>query len=307
MKTVPLVAVAGVPQPGWVHILTSWTFQPLVLVPLVAAGWLYVAGVRRVAERYPRAPWPLHRTVWFFCGLAVTFFALESPIDIYANLFLWVHMIQHLLLMNMVPIFVLLAAPVTLALRASSTQTRKTRLLPILRSRPVKVLSYPLVAWALFAGAVVFTHFSPLYELALQNQWVHDLEHVIYLSAGLLYWWPVVGLDPSPWRLSYPVRLLYVFLAGPVNTFTALAIYSAGVVLYPHYAEIPRSWGPSPLTDQHWGGAIMWVAGDMMLLIAVIVLALAWMRHDEAEAVRIDARLDAEDARRARLGDAVEP
>src|SRR5262249_7660760 len=157
--------------------------------------------------------------------------------DVYAGVFFWVHMIQHLLLMNVVPVCILLSAPITLALRASSPETRKRRLLPILRSRPVKVLSFPLVAWGLFAAVMIVTHFSPLYEAALQNQWVHDFEHLLYLSAGLLFWWPVVGLDPSPWRLSFPVRLLYVFLAGPVNTFTALAIYSTGVVLYPHYTE----------------------------------------------------------------------
>jgi putative copper resistance protein D len=131
---------------------------------------------------------------------------------------------------------------------------------------------------------------------------VHDVEHLVYLSTGLLFWWPVVGLDPSPWRMAHPVRLLYVFLAGPVNTFTALAIYSATEVLYPHYTQVPRSWGPSPLTDQHWGGALMWIVGDLMLLTAVVAVALAWMRHDMMEAARIDARLDAEAAREARRG-----
>ena len=125
-----LLAAVAVPQPGWTHILTAWTFQPLVLVPLVASAWLYLSGVRRVDARYPLVHWPVHRTAWFLSGLGVVFLALESPIDIYANVFLWVHMIQHLLLMNIVPIFILLSAPITLALRASSTETRKRRLLP---------------------------------------------------------------------------------------------------------------------------------------------------------------------------------
>ena len=107
--------------------------------------------------------------------------------------------------------------------------------------------------------------------------------------------------------MSYPVRLLYVFMAAPVNTFTALAIFSASGILYPHYADVVRSWGPSPLTDQHWGGALMWISGDLVLLVAVTALALAWMRHDQQEAVRIDARLDREQEaaeRAARLGPA---
>jgi putative membrane protein len=294
-----LVAATTVPEPGWSHILTAWTLQPQVLIPVLAFAWMYAVGVRAVARKYPRAPWPRSRVAWFMSGLAVMGLALVSPIDVYAEVFLWVHMIQHLLLLSVVPAFLLLGAPVTLLLRASSVETRRRRILPVLRSAPVKFISNPIVAWILFAAAMVATHFSPLYEEALVHPWVHVLEHVIYLTTGLLFWWPVVGLDPSPWRLSHPVRLLYVFLAGPVNTFTALAIYSAGTVLYPHYAAVPRSWGPSPLTDQHWGGALMWIVGDLMLLTAVILVALDWMRHDAMEAARIDARLDAEAARQA--------
>ena len=300
-EAVTLVSAAAVPEPGWSHVLTAWTFQPLVVVPLVAAAWLYLAGVRRVAERYPLVPWPIHRTAWFLSGLAILGLALESPVDIYSNVFLWVHMIQHLLIMNFVAISILLAAPITLALRASSTETRRRWLHPILQSRPVKVLSYPLVTWLLFGFVLVVAHFTPLYERSLEHQWIHDLEHMLFLAGGLLFWWPIVGLDPSPWRLPHPLRILYAFLAIPVNTFVALAIYSSQIVLYGYYSQVPRTWGPSPLTDQHWAGAIMWLAGDMMLMAAVIVVALGWMKHDEAEARRIDARLDAEEARRAAL------
>jgi cytochrome c oxidase assembly factor CtaG len=301
---VTFAAAQTVPEPGWAHVLSAWTLQPQLLIPVLAAGWLYIVGVRKIARRYPRAPWPRARTAWFLSGLAVLLVSLMSPIDVYAEVFLWVHMIQHLLLISVVPPLLLLGAPVTLLLRASSAATRRRRILPVLRSAPVKFISHPVVAWSLFAAAMVVTHFSPLYEAALEHPWVHSLEHLIYLTAGLLFWWPVVGLDPSPWRMGHPVRLLYVFLAGPVNTFTALAIYSAGTVLYAHYAQVPRSWGPSPLTDQHWGGALMWIVGDLMLLTAVILVALDWMRHDTAEAARIDARLDAEAARREQAGTA---
>jgi cytochrome c oxidase assembly factor CtaG len=304
---VPVFAAQVLPQPGLGHMLTSWAFEPLVLVPIVASGWLYLSGVRRVARRYPRRPWPRGRTIWFVTGLVLMLVALASPIDVYAQDFLWVHMIQHILLTAMVPPALLLGAPVTLALRSSEPGFRRRVLLPVLHSWPVKVLSHPLVAWGLFAAAIVGSHFSPLYEAALENQAVHALEHVLYLGTGLLFWWPVVGLDPGPWRMPHPVRLLYVFMAGPVNTFTALAIYSSGTLLYPHYGQVLRAWGPSPLTDQRWGGALMWIAGDLVLLTAVVAAALAWMRHDQAEAVRIDARLDAEAARRALAGEPVRP
>ncbi|HEY1332477.1 MAG TPA: cytochrome c oxidase assembly protein [Actinomycetota bacterium] len=299
---IPLAATTYVPAPGWWHVLTAWTFAPFVVVPIAAAAGLYLAGARRVGDLYPRSPWPQRRVAWFLSGLALLVLVLNSPIDVYAGIFLWVHMIQHVVLMTLAPVCLLLGAPITLALRASTPATRRRWLLPILHSRPVKVLTFPVVSWALFAAAMVFTHFSPLYEAALQSPWVHVGEHAIYLSTGLLFWWPVVGLDPGAWRLSFPARLFYVFLAAPVNTFTALAIFSATDVLYPHYLLVARTWGPSPLTDQHWGGALMWIAGDLILLGSVTILALAWMRHDQLEAARIDARLDREEeaAQRAR-------
>jgi putative copper resistance protein D len=184
--------------------------------------------------------------------------------------------------------------PVTLALRASASRARRRVVLRIVHSGPVRVLTHPLVAWTLFAGVMVGTHFSPLYEAALEHVWIHDLEHALYLASGLLFWWPMVGLDPSPWRMPHPLRLLYLFVAGPVNTFTALAIYSAKDLLYPFYATVQRSWGPTPLQDQQWAGALMWIVGDLILLISVVFAAAAWMRHDQAEAVRLDRRLDAE-------------
>ena len=211
-------------RPGVVDVLTAWRFDLPVVLPTVAAGTLYALGAMRVAARYPGAPWPTGRSTAFFGGLALILLALQSPVDVYSEVFLWVHMIQHLLLSMVVAPLLLLGAPITLALRASPSRARRRFLLPVLHSVPVVALSNPLVAWLLFAGVMVGAHFSPLYEAALENPWIHDVEHMLFLASGLLFWWPVVARDPSRWRMSHPVRLLYVIMAGPVNTFTALAI-----------------------------------------------------------------------------------
>src|SRR4029078_2593776 len=144
-----LAAAVAVPEPGWAHILTAWTLQPQLLIPLLAFALLYAMGVRLVNRRYPRSPWSRGRIAWFVAGLALMALALMSPIDVYAEVFLWVHMVQHLLLLSLVPPLLLLGAPVTLLLRASSAATRRRRILPILRSGPVKVISNPIVAWML--------------------------------------------------------------------------------------------------------------------------------------------------------------
>jgi putative copper resistance protein D len=284
--------------PTVLRVLTTWTFEPLVLVPLVAAGWLYLVGVRQVRRRFPANPWPADRTGWFVSGLVVLFVALESPVDGYSADLLLIHMIQHLLLSFIAAPLLVAGAPVTLSLRALSPSGRPRRtILHAVHSPPIRFITHPVVAWLLFAAAMVGTHFSPLYEAALEHQWIHDLEHMIFLGTALLFWYPVIGVDPSTWRMPYPLRLLYVILAGPVNTFTALAIYSSNDVLYPYYASLSRTWGPTPLSDQQMAGAVMWVCGDIALLIAVVLVAVAWMHQDQVEAERIDRRLDEEEAR----------
>ncbi len=209
-------------------------------------------------------------------------------------------MVQHLLLMFVAAPLLVASAPITLALRASSPSWRR-RLLAVLHSRPVRALTFPVVTWILFAAVNWGWHFSTLYDQALENDPLHYLQHASFLAVALLFWWPVVGADPSPWRLSHPVRLLYVFLALPQNSFLGVALLSASTVLYPHYVTNIRTWGPTPLEDQQLGGMLMWVAGDLAFLAGMAVVVVLWMRYEERRTVRIDARLAAE---RAARGDA---
>jgi putative copper resistance protein D len=157
----------------------------------------------------------------------------------------------------------------------------------------------------LFAVVMWATHFSPLFDLALENPAVHRFEHVLYLGAGLLFWWPVIGPDPSPWRMSPAVRVFYTGLQMPQNTFLALAIYMATTPLYSHYVTTVRPWRPTPLEDQQLAGGIMWVGGDIGFLTMVILLTWVWMRYEERRTVVVDRQLDAERAaireREARL------
>jgi putative copper resistance protein D len=162
----------------------------------------------------------------------------------------------------------------------------------------VHALAFPVVAWMLFAAVNWGWHFSVLYDQALENELLHYVQHATFLAAALLFWWPVVGADPSPWRLAHPVRLLYVFLAMPQNSFLGVALMSAGSVLYPHYVTNLRDWGPTPLEDQQLGGILMWVVGDVAFLAAMAVVVVMWMRYEERRTVRVDARLAADRAAR---------
>ena len=136
------------------------------------------------------------------------------------------------------------------------------------------------------------SHFSALYERSLQNEAVHGFEHLVYLGAALLFWWPVVGVDPSPSRLSHPARILYLFLSMPQTALLGLAIYEADHVLYPHYLLTTASVGVSTLGDQHAAGAIMWTTGMFFIVPALGFVLMDWLAREEREAARMDARLD---------------
>jgi cytochrome c oxidase assembly factor CtaG len=287
-----VIAHLGLPPrftPG--ALLTQWTFDPIALTLMVFSGVLYWIGLWRIRGSLPVFP---PSRVWaFYGGLAVCFFALLSPIDTYQDVSFSVHMAQHMLLMFVAAPLFALGTPVTLALRASGRAVRDRWLLPVLHSRVIRTLTAPVVAWVVFAVAQYVTHFTGFYELALQHEWVHALEHGLYIVAGVIFWWPVVGLDPSPKKLGFPARLLYLVAAMPLEAFLGVAILSAAHVLYPHYQHLPAPWGgAAALHDQNNAGSLMWVTGEVVNLVAVLCVAAAWFRHDEARQRRIEADLD---------------
>ncbi|MDQ5841041.1 MAG: cytochrome c oxidase assembly protein [Chloroflexota bacterium] len=281
------------PAPGWPETLLAWTIDPLPLLGVFGAALGYWWLVRRVERRHPRNPVPRTRHWAWMGGLAAVVAALLSPIETYSGALLTVHMGQHLLLQFVAAPLLLLAAPVTVLLRAVGPATRRG-LLIVLHSRLVRALTFPLLAWFLFAAVNWGWHLSDLYDLALEVEWVHYLQHLTLFGAALLFWFPVVGADPGPWRLPHPMRLFYLFLAMPQNSFLGVAILNAAGVLYPHYATTVRAWGPSPPVDQQAAGTLMWVWGDLALILAMFAVIAAWVRQEERRNDREEARLDAE-------------
>jgi putative copper resistance protein D len=295
----PVLAHGGVvpaAPPDVTSLLFGWSGDPLVWLPAIAALALWWMGIRRVNAAHPGNPVPRMRTVSWTLGVIAILFALDSGIERYDTTLFWVHMIQHLLLTLVAPPLLLNAGPITLLLRASSAETRRRWIFPFLHARVIRAISFPVVAWILFAGVMWVSHFSPLFDAALENEWLHRLEHALYLGSALLFWWPAIGPDPSPWPLRPAAKVLYVGLQMPQNTFLALAVYMSAVPLYAHYLTTGRTWGPTPLEDQQMAGAIMWVGGDMAFLAVVILLVAAWMRDDERRTVGEDRRLAAEEA-----------
>lgn len=294
--------LAPVPT-SWLDVLLAWQLEAHETLPLILVGLLYRYGVARVAREHPANPHPRWRAWAWYAGLVVLFVALQSPIGTYDTTLFSVHMVQHLLMAMVAAPLLALGAPITLLLRVASPRIRQRVILRVLHSWPLRLASFPVVAWVLFAGVMWATHFSGLYNAALDDPLAHFAEHALYLGTALLFWWPVVGADPSPWRMSHPLRIGYLLVGMPQSSFLGLAILSAPEPLYPHYATLSRDWGPTPLADQQLAGAIMWGGGDMLFLLAVILAVWVWLRAEEAEGRRADARLDRELARRARAAE----
>ena len=295
----PLVAAHGpVPHdpPTLATLALGWHVDPVVGGGLVAAVVAWFLIVRRVEQAHPGRGVPRARTAAFLGGLAVIAVALLSGIERYDTTLFSIHMVQHLLLMLVAAPLLALAAPVTQLLRVASPAWRR-RIVRLLHSGPLAALGHPVVAWVTFTLVMWISHFSPLFDAALENEAIHDAEHVIFLGAGLLFWWPVIGADPVRRRLSYPVRALYVLLQMPPSSFLGMLITFATGPLYPHYATLGSPYGIDALADQQLAGGIMWLGGDVIFIGAVLLAVAAWMRHEERHTIAAERRADAQRAR----------
>jgi putative membrane protein len=282
--------------PTAANLLLGWTFEPLPTIGILVTIWWWLRAVRRVDKAHPNNRVPRRRTVAFLAGMAALAFALLSGIDTYDTTQFSIHMVQHVLLMLVAAPLLALAAPVTLILRVSSAETRNRWVFPILHSRVVRFFGHPLVAWLMFTIMLWVVHFSPVFDAALEDPLVHDVEHVLFLTGALLFWWPAVALDPAPYRMSHPARIGYLFTQMTQNTFLAVVILNATVVLYPHYASLGEPWGVVALDDQQLAAGIMWIAGDAIFLTAILAVVAGWMGAEARNEARADRRAETERA-----------
>jgi cytochrome c oxidase assembly factor CtaG len=273
---------APLPPFGALDVVSRWQFAPVVTAFTVAAAGLYLWGVLRVRRRHPASPWPMWRTALFLGGLVVVVIATESGIGSYDDVLFWDHMVQHLLLLMVAPPLLVVGQPGTLLLHASRNPVH-TWAKRLLRSRVVSALTWPPFGAALYLVTIVGTHLTSFMNLVLTNSAAHDGEHALYLAAGYLYFLPLIGKEPIRWRVSYPSRIFLLFIAMPVDAFTGLVLGSEGSNPFPALARARPSWAPSPLTDVHTGGAVMWVGGAGIMFALVMVVFFAWSRETRGD------------------------
>jgi putative copper resistance protein D len=254
--------------------------------------------LRRRGDRW--SPW----RALAFCGAGQgsILVATCSSLGTYDDTLLSVHMAQHMVLSMVAPLFMALGAPVTLALRTLGPTPRRV-LLTGLHSRVAKVLTFPPVTFGLFVLTPWVLYFSGLYPATLRSDPLHDLMHLHFIVVGCLFFWPLVGLDPVPGRVSYPLRMLTMFATLPFHAFLGVTIMSMSTLIAGgYYPGLHRHWPPTPIRDQTVAGGILWGSGDIVGLVIFLVLFVQWVRESQREAVRVDRRLDREEAERRAAG-----
>ncbi len=257
-------------HPAQTLALDSWTIHPSTVIGLTALGWLYFARARAAEGVGPSTG----QRVAFFGGLLLLFLILNGPLHDLSDFYLFSgHMVQHLIMELIVPPLLLAGTP--------GWMLRPALQWPVVGWLARRVTT-PIMAFSIFNVTLAVWHIPALYNLALLHHNVHILQHLTFLVASVLMWWPFMSSLPELPRLSYPGQMLYCFLMTLPMSVVAVYITMADTVLYPLYASSPRLWGLSPKMDQQIGGLIMWIPGGLFFYGIMTVVFFRWQRQGNA-------------------------
>jgi putative copper resistance protein D len=284
------------PAPTSMSWLTAWRVEWLFLaVGLVAIG-LYLAGLIRLRRRGDS--WPVLRTVTWVLGWLLFIYATNGVLGIYGRVaFSW-HMTLHMIEAMVVPIFLVLGAPVTLALRTlrprrDGTLGPRELVLGAVHSRAMAVLGNPVFAAVLFFMSLVVFYWTGLFELALSTHTGHLLMTAHFVITGYLFSWVLIGVDPGPKRWSPALRLIVLFATIAFHAFFGVAMITGTALLGgDFFPTIAIPWVPDLLADQRFGGGVAWAIGEFPSLVLALIVAVQWSRTDRAESVRADRKAD---------------
>lgn len=276
--------------------MTSWDFRLEVFIPLTLLGVLFTVGWWRLRKKSRVRGWHSLGASWrlvsYLAGLIIIGLALMSPVDPLSQQLFFMHMIQHLLLIMIAPPLLLITNPMPIILWGLPSGVRywiggglsaliagKSRFRRGLRSA-----TGPGIIWMVWVVALIGWHDPDMYNLALRSDFFHDLEHLSFFIAAMLFWWHVTGAGPHIHKQFGGIaRIGYVLSAVPSNMALGVVLAFVPVAVYSYYEAVPRLWGIDPVIDQKIGGVIMWIPGSMMYIIAALILIARLMQEDEAK------------------------
>jgi cytochrome c oxidase assembly factor CtaG/putative copper export protein len=293
----PAELLTGAPLPPPVtfeRLFTMWSIDVVWLLACAFLAFFYLAAVIRLRRRGDS--WPWYRTVLWLLGLALLFWVTNGGVNVYQKFLFSQHMLAHMILGMMVPVLLVPAAPITLALRAIQKRTDGSRggrewLLLIVHSRYFGLLSRPVVAAVIFVGSLWAFYYTGIFGWATVDHVGHEWMIIHFLGAGYLFVSSLIGIDPSPHQAPYPMRLIVLLATMASHAFFGLAILSGtGLLLADWYGAM--GWGISALEDQQTGGGIAWSVGEIPTVTLAIIVAFLWSRSDDREGRRLDRKAD---------------
>jgi putative membrane protein len=281
-------------------ILQSWNWRLEVIIPLLILGYLFTAGWLRLRNRTadsrqkrPSAGRQLLTATWrlvsYWTGLVCIALSLLSPIDSLGQQLFFMHMIQHLLLIMIAPPLLLIANPMPVVLWGLPDKWRLkagNALGHVLHRdsqfrKVLRKITAPGIIWLVWVIALFGWHDPSMYNAALRYEFLHDLEHLSFFIASMLFWWHITGAGPRIHRqFGYLARIAFVLAAVPPNMALGVWLAFNNNVIYSYYEAVPRVWGIDVLTDQRIGGIIMWIPGSMMFLLAALFLMSQYLGNE---------------------------
>ncbi|TGD87021.1 cytochrome c oxidase assembly protein [Mycolicibacterium sp. CH28] len=284
--------------PGVVTLLTVWRFDVLLGILAASLAIAYVIGVLRLRHRGDS--WPPGRLVAWLLGCAALLFTTGSGVRAYGSAMFSVHMSEHMALNMFIPVFLVLGAPITLALRtlpaagAGHPPGPREWLMWMVHSPVSRFLSHPATAFVLFVGSLYAVYFTPVFDTLVRYHWGHEFMSLHFMITGYLFYWGIIGIDPGPRRLPFIGRLGMLFAVMPFHAFFGIATMTMTSVLGgTFYRSLDLPWLSSLVDDQHLGGAIAWGSSELPVIVVVVALVVQWSRQDRRTAVRNDRHADA--------------
>ncbi|WP_161580302.1 cytochrome c oxidase assembly protein [Subtercola vilae] len=291
-----LTGSAVPPELTFGNFFTQWNFDLLWILVCGFGIFFYLAGVVRLRRRGDS--WPIHRTILWVAGMLLLLFVTNGFMNVYEKYLFSVHMMGHMILAMMIPILLVSAGPVTLAMRAINKRSDGSRggrewILLAVHSRIGNFLSNPIVAGVLFATSLLTFYYTPLFRWATVDHIGHEWMIVHFLIVGYLFAQALIGVDPVAFTLPYPFRLVLLLATMAFHAFFGLTLMTGtGLLLADWYGAMGRAWGTSAISDQQTGGGIAWSIGEIPTLILAIVVAIQWGRSDTKETKRLDRNAD---------------
>ncbi len=288
-----LVGVAMPAEPNWQRLIFEYEADALMLGILVFATALYIKGVVILSRR--KIKWPVGRTISFAFGISLLDYSTSGGLGLYGIFSFQYHMIAHMILSMIAPIFIVLSAPITLALRTlpqgRNSEERGIRgwFISILHSKVSMIWTHPIVVLAIFDGSLFALYFTSLFGDLMSSHFGHLLMNLHFIGAGLLFFFVIVGVDPNPRRTHHLVRMVILLAAMSIHAFFSVALMSSRTLIDGGYYEVlARPWATDLLADQRAGASFGWAMGEIPILIAFIATFIQWIRSDAREAKRAD-------------------